>query len=315
MVGWKGVEVALRPGSLRTGSIGRGSVLRVISLLSIGLATTGLAVTAGWGQSAAPAGEDLHGLKVVPVKLQPTPTPFPLDVSTGRVSELQFRAPETDDDGGGPVPGGSRRRRRLRGARVCRGFGYARMRVGAMSRRFARRFRITSSWSTAGRRVTADLGMRRCFRWWCRAAAGDHVRVIPVRRRGYSLWTPSSQNSLTMHDFNHAGEAERPAVRLVDYQRTAMRLWPAGHVRGSLCAESEEEHYPLPTSRRVTVYRKGGAEIRFVDAGPPTRRGEWVLEFAQSGELKKVRRVESSELREYPSWILGLRQLRRSRIR
>ena len=74
-----------------------------------------------------------------------------------------------------------------------------------------------------------------------------------------------------------------------------------GHLRVALMPQRPaEEHYPLATPPMITVSNKGGAEIRFVDAGPATRRGEWVLEFAQNGELKKVRRVKSSELVEVP---------------
>ena len=54
----------------------------------------GLAVTAAWGQVAAPASEDSHGLKVAGVPVRPTPTPFSLDVSAGRISGLEYRAPE-----------------------------------------------------------------------------------------------------------------------------------------------------------------------------------------------------------------------------
>jgi hypothetical protein len=279
--------------------MGRGSVLRVISLLSFGLAATGLAVTGGWGQSAAPAGEDLHGLKVIPVKLQPTPTPFPLDVSTGRIAELEFRAPEAMTAEDRSLAEGAQteiaRRAGLQGFRLREdaGWGYEQAVCPAFPDHIILEYSRLEGDDRPGDATLFSAVVPR--------GGEDHVRVIPVRRRGYSLWTPSSQNSLTMHDFNHmVKQSGLPSdwwITTLCYTALA-----GGHVRGSLVPRTpEEEHYPLPTSPMITVSKKGGAEIRFVDAGPATRRGEWVLEFAQNGELKKVRRVKSSELREYPT--------------
>ena len=288
VVGLKGVEVALRPVSMRPGS-----VLRVISLMS----SVGLAVTAGWGQSATPAtGEDVRGLKIVRVPERPMPTPFSLDVSSGRISGLEYRAPEAmtpeDRSLAESAQAEIMRRADLQGLRMHEdaGWGYEQ----AVCPVFPEHIILEYSRQAGDGDVTL-------FSVVVPRGGEGHVRVIPVRRRGYSLWTPTSQNSLTIHDFNHmVKESSLPK----DWLMTSLcyAALAGGHLRVALIPQTPaEEHYPLATPPMITVSNKGGAEIRFVDAGPATRRGEWVLEFAQNGELKKVRRVQSSELVEHPT--------------
>src|SRR5882762_6993560 len=68
------------------------SVLLVV-VLAFAASVCG-AQTSGSESGSGQAKEDLHGLRVVQVPVRPLPTPFPLDARTGRVQELEFRAPE-----------------------------------------------------------------------------------------------------------------------------------------------------------------------------------------------------------------------------
>jgi hypothetical protein len=128
-----------------------------------------------------------------------------------------------------------------------------------------------------------------------------HVRVIPVRRRGYSLWTPASSNALTLNDFNHM---VKEGGLSPDWLRLALcySALAGGHVRADLVPEKPaDEHYPLLAAASLTVSKKGGALVNVVDAADPGKRGRWQFQFAQSGRLLKVKRMGPSELVGVPT--------------
>jgi len=129
-----------------------------------------------------------------------------------------------------------------------------------------------------------------------------HVRVIPVRRRSYSLFTPAPSNALTLNDFNHmvleGHEGLSPDWLTLGLCYAALA---GGHVRPALVAQTPgAEVYPLLAPATLTVSGKGGAEVRFDDATPHMKAMEWNLTFAQDGHLLKVRHSVSRELVERP---------------
>ena len=129
-----------------------------------------------------------------------------------------------------------------------------------------------------------------------------HVRVIPARRRSYSLWTPVASNALTVNDFNHMVK-ENPEGLSPDWLTLGLcySALTGGHVRAGLKAQTAaEEHFPLAAAAALAVSGKGGAEVRFSDTTPDARQMTWVLEFAQSGRLLKVRHGKAQELVERP---------------
>jgi hypothetical protein len=132
---------------------------------------------------------------------------------------------------------------------------------------------------------------------------GDgHVRVIPGRRRSYSLWTPVSTNALTINDFNHMVEEGHEGLN-PDWLTLGLcyAALAGGHVRAALVPRSAAEViYPLVAPAMLTVEKKGGAEVRFADATPKTKAMDWVLSFDVKGRLMKVRHVGSSELVRKP---------------
>ena len=128
-----------------------------------------------------------------------------------------------------------------------------------------------------------------------------HVRVIPVRRRGYSLWTPASSNALTINDFNHmvaeGHEGLNPDWLTLGLCYTALA---GGHVRAALAAQTPaEEAYPLVAPAMLTVGPKS-AEVRLDDATPKTKPMRWTLSFDGRGRLLKVRHTGAPELVEKP---------------
>ena len=137
-------------------------------------------------------------------------------------------------------------------------------------------------------------------------ASGGHVRVIPVRRRSYSLWTPVSSNALTLNDFNHmvkeGGKGVDPDWLTLSLCYAALA---GGHVRAALVpASPAEEFYPLFVPAKLTVTDRGGAQIHLADIThypePKVKAMDWVLTFAQSGQLLKVKHSVAAEVFERP---------------
>jgi hypothetical protein len=131
-----------------------------------------------------------------------------------------------------------------------------------------------------------------------------HVRVIPVRRRSYSLWTPTAANTLTLNDFNHLVK-ENPNGLDPDWLTIGLcyAAMAGGHVRAGLQAMTPaQEDYPLFVPAILTAFAKTGAEVRFADvtpyADPKSHAMVWVMNFAQSGRLMKVRHVVAGEVVE-----------------
>ena len=131
---------------------------------------------------------------------------------------------------------------------------------------------------------------------------GDgHVRVIPVRRRGYSLFTPAPANAITVNDFNHMVQEGKEGLS-PDWLTLGLcyAALAGGHVRAALIPSlPSEEVYPLFMPAKLTL-GKGGAEVHFVDATPHATAMDWILTFSPNGRLLKVRHTVSRELIEKP---------------
>jgi hypothetical protein len=241
--------------------------------------------------------EDVHGLKVREIHPKATPTPFPLDVRTGRPPQLEFRSPEqmtAADHGLAEANQGEiARRAGLQGfdlGHETANWGYEQ----AVCPVFPEHLILDYSRSNGNGDVTL-------FSVVIPHGEG-HVRVIPVRRRGYSLFTPSASNALTINDFNHmvieGHEGLNPDWLTLGLCYAALA---GGHIRAALQAETPAEQvFPLSTPAKLTVSGKGGAEVRFADVTPHTKAMDWILIFAENGRLLKVRHTPSSELVERP---------------
>lgn len=251
------------------------------------------------------AKEDLHGLRVVQVPVRPLPTPFPLDARTGRVQELEFRAPEAmtaaDRELAASAQTEIARRAGLQGFRLgentgavnasAAGWGFEQ----AVCPVFPEHLILEYSRSDGAGDVTL-------FSVVVPRAEG-HVRVIPVRRRSYSLFTPASSNALTLNDFNHmvneGGQGVSPDWLTLSLCYAALA---GGHVRAALIAgKAADEVYPLLAPAKLSVSWKGGAEVYFADSTPGVKPLQWSLSFSRSGRLLKVGRSGPRELVERPT--------------
>jgi len=278
--------------------------LRVRISVLAGLAMTGMLMPAGWGQAAqaadaAPAsakpGESMQGLRVEYPSLKPIPSPFPLGRGSERRTMLEFRAPEAMTSEDRAVADGAQveiaRRADLAGLHLsdAQGWGYEQ----AVCPAFPEHVILEYSRLNGPGDVTLFSAVVP------RGSVG-HVRVIPARRRGYSLWTPASSNALTLNDFNHMVKEGglSPDWMMLSLCYTALA---SGHVRGALIPRSvEEEKYPLPEPAMMVVdSKKPGAQVRMVDTATPRPRGEWLFEFDGVGHLNKVKKVEPEILHTF----------------
>jgi hypothetical protein len=263
--------------------------------------------------SVSSQAEDLHGLKVKEIHPAPTPTPFPLDAATGAtgdgVQSLEFRAPDAMSAADRELVASAQAEIDRRAD--LQGFYLDSSGQGTSERPSSAR----GNWGYE-QAVCPVFPDHLVLEYSRSNGAGDitlfsvviprgegHVRVIPVRRRSYSLFTPAPSNSLTLNDFNHmVGETQSGLSP--DWLRLGLcyAALAGGHVRAALVAAvPADEAYPLLMPAELVVSRKGGAVVHFADASPPKSSSmDWALIFAQNGHLLKVSRKPSSELVEKP---------------
>jgi len=241
--------------------------------------------------------EDLQGLKIREIHPKPTPSPFPLDGRGIARGALEFRAPgqmtAADRDLVSANEGEIARRAELQGFRLdsdAAGWGYEQ----AVCPVFPDHVILEYSRDSGKGDLTLFAAV---------VPRGEgHVRVIPVRRRGYSLFTPSSANSLTLNDFNHLVK-ESPNGLDPDWLTLGLcyGALAGGHVRAALHPSSAaEEEYPLLAPAMLSVSREGGAVVRLGDETPPPHGMDWKLTFAQSGRLLQVKHQAAQVLTVRP---------------
>jgi hypothetical protein len=264
------------------------------------------------GQATAQA-DDEHGLRVREIHPKATASPFPLDARTGRVQELEFRAPEqmtaADRSLAEANEGEIARRAELQGFHFGSGgdggWGYEQAVCPAFPDHLILEY---SRGEGAGDATLFSVAIPR--------GGEGHVRVIPVRRRGYSLWTPASSNALTLNDFNHmvkeggnglSHDSHPSGVDLPlgtpDWLTLGLcyAALAGGHVRAALVALTPQEQvYPMLTPAMLKVSGKGGAVVRFADATPHVKQMDWVMTFAQNGRLMQVKHTPSQAIVERP---------------
>jgi hypothetical protein len=262
--------------------------------------------------------DDVHGLRVRELHPPPTPTPFDLHTPTSPLQELKFLTPSEMTQNDQALVDANRDEVLLRASRQgfnleesdnpSSGWGYEQ----AVCPAFPQHVILEYSRSTGLGDVTLlSVVIPR---------GEGHVRVIPARRRGYSLFTPVASNDITLNDFNHIVLEEGLRER-VDSRHKSKTLsqdhvlagtdWftlglcysalASGHVRAGLQASApSDETYPLALPAQLRISDKGGADVLFADTTPDVRSMEWELHFAQDGRLLKVRHVPASLLRMRP---------------
>jgi hypothetical protein len=273
----------------------------VSAMVGMALLGCGMRLTA---QNKA-KGQDVDGDLVREIHPIPTPTPFPIDAHTRTVPALEFLPPErmavADQELVLDNQAEIARRAGLQGFHLERGLGGGWGYEQAVCPVFPDH--LILDYSRDGGAGDVSLFSVVIPRG---SATGGHVRVIPVRRRSYSLWTPAASNELTVNDFNHmvkeGGKGLDPDWLTLGLCYAALA---GGHVRAALVpAKAADAVYPMFVPAKLSVSGLGGAEIHLADIThypePKVKAMDWVLTFAQNGRLLKVKHEVADEVYERP---------------
>ena len=293
MVSWKAdmkaywLRVQLASAVLVTGILGAGVLCSAQSPVGQG--------TAG-GQTP-----DMKGFRVVELHPKPYESPFPMDSKTGKtIDRLEYLAPEqmsaTDSALAEANQAEIARRAGLQGFDLGRegqaegSWGYEQ----AVCPVFPDHLILEYSRLNGNGDVTLFSAV---------IPRGDgHVRVIPVRRRSYSLWTPAPSNALTINDFNHMVQEGHEGLS-PDWLTLGLcyAALAGGHVRAALVPRTAaDEVYPLFVPAKLSISDKKGAQILFADVTPHSKAMDWILSFDAKGRLLKVKHTVSAEILQRP---------------
>jgi len=126
------------------------------------------------------------------------------------------------------------------------------------------------------------------------------VRIIPIQRRGYSLFSPAPINALTISAFNHI-RAEEPSESTPDWLATGLCYAALAGAHPQLARatkNSEDQLFPAAMPATLEVPIDGGAIIHFADVATPSRPMEWTMTFNGKGRLLKATRSPASLVTE-----------------
>lgn len=128
---------------------------------------------------------------------------------------------------------------------------------------------------------------------------GDgRVRVIPVRRRGYSLFSPAPINALTISAFNHIRAEEAESQRAQSWLGNGLCYAALAGAHPRVAGPDSEPTlgHPVPAlSAFLDVKNNDGEVIRFVDEAASLRPMAWSMTFTQKGKLVKVTHTTAAE--------------------
>ena len=119
---------------------------------------------------------------------------------------------------------------------------------------------------------------------------GDgRVRIIPILRRGYSLFSPAPINALTISAFNHIRAEEHPA-NAPDWLATGLCYAALAGAHPQIGPPEESNIKKLPAAPTGTLMMSpgGGAVISFTDVSAIPRPMQWTMTFDGKGKLLKA---------------------------
>lgn len=126
------------------------------------------------------------------------------------------------------------------------------------------------------------------------------VRIIPIARKGYSLWSPAPIGALTIATFNRIRSEENSdwtanwLGTALCYAALAGANPQAGELppppqEGKLATHpSETEHMPVTIEPTFVKTKEGETIVRFADVSTNPHPMEWSLIFDRKGTLLKA---------------------------
>jgi hypothetical protein len=132
-----------------------------------------------------------------------------------------------------------------------------------------------------------------------------HVRIIPIIRRSYSLFSPAPINALTIAAFNHIRVEERSEDK-PGWLGTGLcyaALAGADPVTVGTAPITGKGKFPSSSPAIMEIPVDGGAVIRFTDASAKPHPMVWELTFNPKGRLLKAghARADISEQHVVPA--------------
>jgi len=128
---------------------------------------------------------------------------------------------------------------------------------------------------------------------------GDgRVRIIPILRRGYSLFSPAPINALTISAFNHI-RAEEHVAQAPDWLGTGLCYAALAGAKPAIGPPEEADFHKLPSAPTgaLLIPMHGGAVIRVTDVSTAPRYMEWTMTFNGKGRLLKATHSKAPEQR------------------
>ena len=119
------------------------------------------------------------------------------------------------------------------------------------------------------------------------------VRIIPIERRGYSLFSPAPINALTISAFNHIRAEENPDMdpaKAPDWLGTGLcyAALAGGHPQAATLSDHPAaEKFPVASTALLEVGNEGGAVLSFTDMAATPRPMRWSMTFDRKGRLIK----------------------------
>jgi hypothetical protein len=119
------------------------------------------------------------------------------------------------------------------------------------------------------------------------------VRIIPIQRHGYSLFSPAPINALTISAFNHIRAEENPdqdPAMAPDWLGTGLcyAALAGGHPEAATLSENlAGEKFPVASTALLDVGVNGGAVLSFTDVSASPRPMRWSMTFDRRGRLIK----------------------------
>ena len=126
------------------------------------------------------------------------------------------------------------------------------------------------------------------------------VRIIPIQRRSYSLFSPAPINALTIAAFNHI-RAEEHSDQNLDWLGTGLcyaALAGAHPQAAPRSGVAEGTEFPAAMQAVLQIPMQGGAIIRFTDVTADRRPMEWTMTFDVKGKLLKATHLPASLVTE-----------------
>jgi len=129
---------------------------------------------------------------------------------------------------------------------------------------------------------------------------GDgRVRIIPIVRRGYSLFSPAPINALTISAFNHI-RAEEHAEKEPEWLGTAMCYAALAGVHPQIGPAEQDDFRNLPAAPtgREVIPMRGGAVLSFTDVAAIPHPMRWTMTFNGKGKLLKASHTAAPKSKE-----------------